>query len=108
VPKRGQKIVKELSGGWQRRGALPALDHLPILNPFHLVTAIPIPQMKPHTMSHTALSRAFLLLLGAAALVLTAFRFHGSSVVMWSAILNEEKTSHALLASLPRVVRSDE
>jgi hypothetical protein len=58
--------------------------------------------------SHTALSRAFLILLLIAGIVLTALRIHGSSVVRWSVILNEESTAQSLLYGLPRDVRSDE
>ena len=59
-------------------------------------------------MNQTSLARAYLLLLGIAFLGLTALRIHGSSIVRWSVILNEEKTASALLYLHPRDIRSDE
>lgn len=55
-----------------------------------------------------ALGRAFLVLLAIAALLLTVLRIHGSSVVVWSAVLHEPGTAGSLLAGTPRGVRSDE
>ena len=50
-------------------------------------------------MNQTTLSRTFLVLLGIAFLGLTALRITGSSVVVWSVTLDEEKTTSALLFS---------
>ena len=59
-------------------------------------------------MDHATLGRRFLILLLAAFVALTALGLHGSSVVMWSVILHEEETAHALLLGQPQPVRSDE
>ncbi len=59
-------------------------------------------------MDHATLGRRFLLLLLTAFVALTALGLHGSSVVMWSVILHEEETAHALLLGQPQPVRSDE
>jgi hypothetical protein len=53
-------------------------------------------------------ARRFLLLLLAGFLILTALNINGSSVALWSGILNERETVGALLFSHPREVRSDE
>ena len=53
-------------------------------------------------------ARRFLLLLLAGFLLLTALNINGSSVGLWSGILDESKTGSALLFSQPREMRSDE
>ena len=103
-PKTGTELDPDrkrwVKNWWRRRGGHPHLSPCGRGDARRTVAG--------NLMDHPALGRRFLLLLFAGFATLTAAGLHGSSVVMWSVILHEEETAHALLAGTPRAVRSDE